>query len=208
MRIGVLGTGNVARALGARWAGTGHDVVLGSRHPGEREGRGLPVAGLSEVAGDADVLVNATPGDASLGLLEDIGAAALAGKVLVDVAIGFTADMALTHPTASLAEEIQQAFPATAVVKTLATTTASVMADPARLSTSGNVFLSGDDAGAKRTVGRLLLDLGWPRSAQLDLGGIATARGQEHHALLFLGVAGALGTHEFNISIVTGEPTG
>ncbi|MFE4334406.1 hypothetical protein ACFRQM_34865 [Streptomyces sp. NPDC056831] len=64
------------------------------------------------------------------------------------------------------------------------------------------VFLSGDDAEAERTIGRLLDDLGRPASSRMDLGGIATARGQEHFALLFLGVAGALGTHVFNINVV------
>ncbi|SCK50497.1 hypothetical protein H181DRAFT_04579 [Streptomyces sp. WMMB 714] len=203
MRIGFFGTGNVAEALAGRWAAAGHDVVLGSRHPEERAKPGRTVTGLAEAARHGEVLVNATPGDASLDLLRRVGAPTLEGKVLIDVGIGFTADMALTHPAASLGEEIQEAFPATYVVKTLATMTASVMADPGGLRSPGSVFLSGDDAGAKTTAGRLLNDLGWPDEAQLDLGGIATARGQEHYALLFLGIAGALGTHAFNISVVT-----
>ncbi|MFJ9806048.1 hypothetical protein [Streptomyces wuyuanensis] len=47
----------------------------------------------------------------------------------------------------------------------------------------------------------LLGGLGRPEGSLLDLGGIATA-GQEHFALLFLGLAGALGTHEFNVRVV------
>lgn len=203
MRIGFFGTGNVAGALAARWTDAGHDVVLGSRHPEERAAPGRTVTGLAEAAAHGEVLVNATPGDASLGVLTGIGAPALEGKVLIDIGIGFTEGMALTHPVTSLGEEIQAAFPATSVVKTLATMTASVMADPGALRSPGNVFLSGDDGAAKKTTGRLLTDLGWPDSAQLDLGGIATARGQEHYALLFLGIAGALGTHTFNIGVVT-----
>lgn len=207
MRIGLLGTGNVARALATRWAATGHDVVLGSRQPQPQpHGRadpGLTVTGLDEAAAHGEVVVNATPGTASLELLTGIGAPALTGKVLIDIAIGFTDDMALSHPGVSLGEEIQQAFPATPVVKTLSTMTASVMADPAGLDSPGNVFLSGDDTEAKQLTGRLLTDLGWPTSSQLDLGGITTARGQEHFAMLFLGIAGALGTHTFNIGVIT-----
>lgn len=203
MRIGILGTGNVAGALGARWAAAGHDVALGSRTPeGGVRGDGPVVVGLREAAEHGEVLVNATPGTESLGVLRAVGADALAGKVLIDVGIGFTPDWALSHPVLSLGEEIQQAFPDLAVVKTLCTVTASVMADPAGLSSPGTMFLSGEDDAAKRTVGLLLTDLGWPESAQLDLGGIGTARGQEHFALLFLGVAGALGTHVFNIGVV------
>lgn len=99
MRIGLLGTGNVARALADGWSAAGHDVLLGSRRPKERTGLGLPVAGLGETAAHAEVLVNATPGAVS--------------------------------------------------------------------------------------------------------GGITTARGQEHFALLFMGIAGGLGAHTFNINVVT-----
>ncbi|WP_326597382.1 NADPH-dependent F420 reductase [Streptomyces sp. NBC_01803] len=205
MKIGFLGTGNVARALATGWAAAGHDVVLGSRKPEDREGRpdgGHTVTGLAEAAAHADVLVNATPGTASLDVLEVIGAPALAGKVLIDVAVGLTQDMRLSHPGVSLGEEIQAAYPELRVVKSLCTITAAVMVAPGLLDGPSTVFLSGDDEAAKRTAGGLLTDLGWPETSLLDLGDIATARGQEHFALLFLGVAGALGTHRFNVRVV------
>jgi predicted dinucleotide-binding enzyme len=204
MRIGLLGTGNVARALGEAWAAAGHDVLLGSRAPEEKQrelGPALPVAGLAEAAGHGEVLVNATPGTVSLDLLAGIGAGALAGKVLLDVGVGLTDDLRLAHPEESLGELIQRAFPEVRVVKTLVTMTAAVMVAPGALDGPSTVFLSGDDAAAKRTVGGLLADLGWGPEARLDLGGIATARGQEHLALLFLAVAGALGTHTFNFHV-------
>ncbi|MGW5735308.1 MULTISPECIES: NADPH-dependent F420 reductase [Streptomyces] len=206
MRIGLLGTGNVARALASGWRDAGHDVVLGSRSPQERGGaqelREFTVVGLGEAAGHGDVVVNATPGTASMGVLEDIGAAALRGKVMVDVGVGFTGDMELSHPNYSLGEEIQAAFPETAVVKTLATVDSAVMKDPGSLEEPGTIFLSGDDADAKRTTRRLLGDLGWADASQLDLGGIVTARGQEHAAYLFLGVAESIGAYGFSFKVV------
>jgi predicted dinucleotide-binding enzyme len=209
MRIGLLGTGNVARALATAWAGAGHDVLLGSRRPEDRAGglRGLPVATLDDAAAHAEVLVNATPGTESLAILSRIGAPALAGKVLIDVAIGFTDELEVVHPDeGSLGEQLQRAFPQARVVKTLCTVTAAVMVDPAGLDGPSTVFLSGDDPAAKELTARLLTDLGWPVAGQLDLGAIETARGQEHFAHLFLGVAGALGTHIFNIHLVPGAP--
>ncbi|MFE0174724.1 NADPH-dependent F420 reductase [Streptomyces sp. NPDC059002] len=204
MRIGLLGTGNVARALAHRWRAAGHDVLLGSRHPEERKDIGLPVAGLGETAAHADVLVNATPGNVSVELLRSIGAQALDGMLLIDVGVGLTDDYTeLSHPNSSLAEHIQEAFPRTRVVKTLCTMDSTAMIAPDDLEGPSTVFLSGDDAGAKRTTGRLLTDLGWAPSAQLDIGGIVTARGQEHFALLFMGIAGGLGAHTFNIKVVT-----
>ncbi|MEU6083655.1 NAD(P)-binding domain-containing protein [Streptomyces sp. NPDC047108] len=204
MRIGLLGTGHVARALGAAWATAGHDILLGSRSPEDRADLGLPVASPAEAAAHAEVLVNATPGTESLNVLTGIGAAALDETVLIDAAIGFTPEGTLSHPVESLGEVLQRTFPGTRVVKTLCTMTASVMADPGGLTEPGTVFLSGDDAAAKDTTERLLGDLGWPEASRLDIGGIETARGQEHFALLFLGIAGGLGTHTFNVRVVQG----
>ncbi|MFC8096095.1 NADPH-dependent F420 reductase [Streptomyces sp. NPDC057301] len=204
MRIGLLGTGNVARALGHGWSAAGHDVLLGSRNPKERTNLGLPVAGLSETAAHAEVLVNATPGTVSVELLHSIGVPALAGILLIDVGVGLSDDYTeLSHPNSSLGEQIQEAFPLTRVVKTLCTMDATVMIAPNDLEGASTVFLSGDDAEAKRTTGRLLTDLGWAPSSQLDIGGIRTARGQEHFALLFMGIAGGVGAHMFNIKVVT-----
>lgn len=203
MRIGLLGTGNVARALAQGWRAAGHDTLLGSRAPKERTDLGIPVADLHETTAHAEVLVNATPGNVSVELLRSIGASALAGKVLIDVGVGLTDDYTeLSHPNSSLAEQIQRAFPLTPVVKTLCTMDSTAMIAPDSLEGPSTVFLSGDDAGAKQLTGRLLTDLGWPSSSQLDIGGITTARGQEHFALLFMGIAGGLGAHTFNIKVV------
>ncbi|MFI9777838.1 hypothetical protein ACIHCV_24500 [Streptomyces sp. NPDC051956] len=56
------------------------------------------------------------------------------------------------------------------------------------------------------TWAALLTDLGRPESRHLDLGGIGTARGREHFALLFLGVASALGGYGLNIKVVRTLP--
>ncbi|WP_225800812.1 NADPH-dependent F420 reductase [Streptomyces sp. NK15101] len=211
MRIGILGTGHVGRALASAWERAGHDVAIGSRRPGDPDllaeleelvAAGVRVEGSAAAAAHAEVLVNATPGTASVALLGTIGAPALAGKVLLDVAVGFLADGTPSHPVVSLGEEIQQAFPDTRVVKTFSTIDRGVMVAPGSLEGPSTVFLSGEDAGAKQAVRGLLTDLGWSGDSVLDLGGIATARGQEHFADLFVAVARATGTYEFGIRIV------
>ncbi|MEU0401149.1 NAD(P)-binding domain-containing protein [Streptomyces sp. NPDC006197] len=211
MRIGILGTGHVGKALASAWARAGHDVVVGSRRPrdpellAELEGlvaEGVRVEGSATAAEHGDVLVNATPGTASVALLDRIGAPALAGKVLLDVAVGFLKDGTLSHPVVSLGEEIQQAFPDTRVVKTFSTVDRGVMVAPDSLEGPSTVFLSGEDADAKKAVRGLLTDLGWSDDSVLDLGGITTARGQEHFADLFVAIARATGTYEFGIRVV------
>ncbi|MEV8592929.1 NAD(P)-binding domain-containing protein [Streptomyces sp. NPDC052012] len=211
MKISILGTGHVGRALAAGWAGAGHDVVLGSRRPddpdlraepAERWGERIRVADPASAAADAEVVVNATPGTASVAALSAVGAPALRGKVLLDVGVGFDAEGNLSHLVESLGEEIQRTFPDTRVVKTLCTIDRELMVAPDSLEGPSTVFLSGDDADAKRTVAGLLADLGWPADSVLDLGGIATARGQEHYALLFMGIAEAVGSYGFGIRVV------
>ncbi|WP_330174773.1 NAD(P)-binding domain-containing protein [Streptomyces sp. NBC_01498] len=203
MRIGFLGTGFVARAVAVAAATAGHDVVLGSRHPEAAADREppLPVVGLTAAVEHGEIVVNATPGTVSLELLGGLREK-LKGKVLLDIAVGLTGERGLAHPNSSIGEQLQRALPATRVVKTLCTMDSATMTDPGALSGGSTVFLSGDDAEAKARVVALLEDLGWPADSRLDLGGIETSRGQEHFALLFLGIADALGTYTFNIRVV------
>jgi 8-hydroxy-5-deazaflavin:NADPH oxidoreductase len=154
------------------------------KDPSSKGDLGSPVAPLTDVVADHDVAVNATPGSASLELAKGIGAAALAGKILIDVANANTPSFDLVYPNSSLAEKLQAALPETHVVKTMNTAAMAVMTDPATLPAS-SVFVSGDDPGAKATVTGLLTDFGWPDESIVDLGGIQSARGSEHYFLMF-----------------------
>ena len=107
----------------------------------------------------------------------------------------------LVKDTDSLGEQIQLAFPDTRVVKTLNTMTADLQADPGQLAGGDHtVFVSGDDAEAKKEVTRFLASLG--HTDVIDLGDITTARGTEMYLPLWLRLWGALGTGIFNIKVV------
>ena len=202
MRLAILGTGNVAQSLAQRWSAAGHEITFGSRNPESKGTLGAPVTSSATAVAGSDVVVNATPGSASLELVEGIGAAAFAGKVLVDVANANTPSFELVYPNSSLAEKLQAALPAAKVVKTMNTAARSIMTEPATLPPS-SVFVSGDDEGAKATVVSLLTDLGWPDGSIVDLGGIASARGTEHYFLMFAALMQSLRTPAFNIRLIT-----
>jgi 8-hydroxy-5-deazaflavin:NADPH oxidoreductase len=104
--------------------------------------------------------------------------------------------------TDSLGEQIQRAFPYVKVVKTLNTVTAAVMIDPGAVAGGEHhIFVSGDDADAKRQVtGWLESWFGWRHI--VDLGDISTARGTEMYLPLWVRLMGALGTPMFNLHIV------
>jgi 8-hydroxy-5-deazaflavin:NADPH oxidoreductase len=202
LQIGILGTGNVAQMLARRWSAAGHRVTFGSRDPASKATLDAPVTTPAAAVADNDVVVNATPGAASLELFEGIGAAAFAGKVLVDVANASMPSFELVYPNSSLAEKLQAALPEAKVVKTMNTAAMSVMTEPATLPPS-SVFVSGDDTDAKVTVTSLLKDLGWTDGSIVDLGGIRSARGPEHYFVMFVALMQSLRTPAFNICLVT-----
>ncbi|MGZ4638651.1 MAG: NADPH-dependent F420 reductase [Actinomycetes bacterium] len=226
MKIAVLGTGMVGRAFAARLTGLGHDVVIGTRDveatlartepdrmgnpPYAQWQEGQPNVRLvdyAEAGAQGELVINATSGDGSLAALEAVGADALAGKVVLDIAnpldfsAGFPPSLSVVN-TDSLAEQIQRAFPTARVVKSLNTMNCLVMVDPKRLPEDHNVFVAGDDADAKAAVVGLLGDFGWPQASIIDLGGLSAARGTEMFLPLWLSLMQSLGTGDFNIKVV------
>jgi 8-hydroxy-5-deazaflavin:NADPH oxidoreductase len=226
MRVGVLGTGTVGRAITARLAELGHEVVVGTRNVTanmartEPDGRGNPpfgtwaeghpqvrVGSFADAAAAGELIVNTTSGAGSLPSLTAAGEDNLAGKVLLDIAnpLDFSAGMSPTlfvKDTDSLGEQIQRAFPQAKVVKALNTMNALVMVHPDRVPGDHSVFLSGDDSDAKQTVTDLLRGFGWSADNIVDLGGIRSARGVEMYLPLWLSLRQALGTGDFNIHVV------
>ncbi|MDQ4503273.1 NAD(P)-binding domain-containing protein [Sinomonas sp. ASV322] len=214
MEIGILGSGTVGRTLGAKFLELGHRVTIGSRDAAKPEAiewadaHGADATDFAEAAEAGELLVNATAGAASLDVLLSVGAEALGGKVLIDVAnrldfsAGFPPFVTVSNHR-SLGEELQHAFPSLRVVKALNTVNAAVMIAPERIGGGvHDVFVAGDDAEAKRDVVELLAAFGWRRDRIRDLGGIKAARGLETYLPLWLELMGLLGTAEFNIRIV------
>jgi len=85
----------------------------------------------------------------------------------------------------SLAERIQAAFPETKVVKALNTVNANLMVNPGRVPGETDIFVSGNDAGAKARVTQILKEeFGW--KSVIDLGDLMGARGTESYLHLWL----------------------
>ncbi|MCX5198345.1 NAD(P)-binding domain-containing protein [Streptomyces sp. NBC_00249] len=217
MRYAILGTGVVGRTIGARLLELGHEVVTGTRDPEATLARAEyaewrqahPTAHLTtfrEAAREGGTLINATGGQVSIDALTAAEAAHLDGKILIDVANpldfshGFPPRLDPVDDD-SLGELIQRTFPQLRVVKTLNTMNCQIMVDPSRVAGDHTVFLSGEDAEAKKQVHALLTSFGWPDRAILDLGGIETARGTEMLLPIWLRLMGALGHSEFNFHI-------
>lgn len=179
MRIGVLGTGMVGRAISGRLAELGHDVKVGSRTEGDGK---VVFAGAANLAGKLLVDVS-NPLDFSSG-----------GPGL------------FTTSTDSLGERIQAAFPAARVVKALNTINCNVMVDPGSVPGDHVVFVCGNDEEARAHASALITELGFPKHRIIDLGDITGARGAEQYVMLWVRLVGVVGSPRFNISLSTMAP--
>jgi predicted dinucleotide-binding enzyme len=127
--------------------------------------------------------------------------------VLIDIAnpLDFSKGMPPTlfsGNTDSLGEAAQREFPGAKVVKTLNTVNCEVMVDAKRVAGGDHdMFMAGNDAGAKAQVSELLKGwFGW--KSVIDLGDISAARGTESYLPLWIRLWGALKTADFNVKLV------
>ncbi len=225
MKITVLGTGMVGQTISARLKGLGFDVSMETRNPEETKNRieANPMTGVafsdwykehSDIAlvaygqsvEDAELVINATSGGASLEVLSKIGSDKLTDKVLLDIAnpLDFSQGMPpflSVCNTNSLAEQIQAKFPQTKVVKSLNTMNALIMVHPEIIPGDHNVFVSGNDELAKKKVIKLLNSFGWKTENIIDLGDISSARGTEMLLPVWMRLWGVFGHADFNFHI-------
>ena len=200
MRFAVMGTGDVGKAIGAGLVSLGHEVRVGSRSAGPGKST------FAEAAAWAEVIVNATKGEASLAALRAAGSANFIGKILIDVAnpLDFSKGMPptlLVKDDDSLGESIQREFPQAFVVKTLNTMSAALMANPGLVKEEHDVFLSGNDKAAKAFVTEILRAWGWKNIR--DIGDITTARGTEMLMPLWIRLLGTFGNGYYNFHVAT-----
>ncbi|QLG26361.1 NAD(P)-binding domain-containing protein [Halorarum halophilum] len=210
-RIGVLGSGDVGRALGSGFARHGWDVAVGSRDPGKlhdwRDDVGgsvaddgsVSVGSFADAAAHGDVAVLAVRGAAALDALDLAGHDNFAGTLLLDTTnpLDFSGGMPphlLFGGTDSLGERIQSALPDAHVVKCFNTVSNAQMVDPEFEEGTPPMFICGDDADAKGRTEDILVELGWPGT--MDVGDIESARHLEALVPLWVRVGSVMDTSE------------
>jgi predicted dinucleotide-binding enzyme len=193
MNVGILGSGDVAKTLGAGFLKHSHAVMLGTRdvkkladwhaqHPGAR------VGSFADAATFGEIVVLAAKGTAALDVLGRAGRG-LAGKVVMDA----TNPIADAPPVGgvlkffttlddSLLERLQKAHPDVRFVKAFSSVGNARMVNPRYAAGRPTMFICGNDAGAKKTVTGVLDQFGWET---LDLGGVEAARAIEPLCILW-----------------------
>lgn len=189
MKVGIVGTGRVAQALGSAWARCGHDLFIVGRDPepaaelaNQLGPRSRPCTAV-ELADHAEVILLAVPWLSIREVLDEVGS--LAGKVLIDC-INPLRPSDFTRPAdlggaASTADQLARWLPDARIVKAFNTVSAATMRAPRFGGQSATMPFCGDDVAAKAAVGRLIVDAGFE---PLDVGGLDEAPLLESLALL------------------------
>ena len=215
MKLGAFGTGTVGQTIAGKLVTLGHQTKMGARSASNEKaaawvaktGQGASHGTFADAAAFGELIFNCTAGSGTVEAAQAAGADNLRGKILIDVSNaldfskGFPPSL-FTGNTDSLGEQLQRALPETKVVKSLNTVNANLMVDAGSLAGGDHdVFVSGNDPGAKAHVSEILRD--WFGSKNVvDLGDITTARGTESYVALWVRLYGALQTPQFNIKLV------
>ena len=219
MNIGVLGTGMVGETIATALTEKGHNVRMGSRTSNnekaaewvKKSNNHATQGDFNDAASFGEIVFLCLNGNHAMDAVRSVDADNVAGKIVIDVTnpLDFSKGMpprlieGLNNST-SLGEEIQNAWPASRVVKTFNTVNSNVMVNP-KLVNNGDhtLFICGDDADAKNKVKHFLVDtFGWRPDSLLDLGGIVTARGTEAYVPFWVMLMQATGSPMFNVKVV------
>lgn len=196
--IAIIGTGEVANAVGPMFAAQGHTIVYGSRDPNRdsvrelvrRTGASASATTPAEAAARAEVVMVAVPWDVVPDVVRGLGN--LSGKIVIDptnpriVGDDGLRDWAVDTSNAQI---IQDLAPGARVVKALNTMNWRTMVDPAATGGPVSVPIVGDDESAKAFVVELIDAIGLE---PVDLGPLRYVRMVEGMYLLW-GNANTLG---------------
>jgi predicted dinucleotide-binding enzyme len=198
-KIGILGTGDVGRTLGKGFVASGHEVKLGSRDAknekaqawAKENGAKASAGTFADAAKHGEIIVLATLWTGTKQALDMAGPDSFAGKLVIDATnpIDFSGGgpkLAVGH-TDSGGETVQRWLPKAHVVKCFNIVTARSMVDPQFPGGPPDMWIAGNDEGAKKKVGEILRDFGW--NDPIDTGGIEGARLLEPMCILWVNYA-------------------
>lgn len=193
-KIGILGSGVVAKTLGAGFLKYGYEVMLGSREPAKLadwqaanpQGQ---LGSFAEAAAFGDAVLLAVKGTAAESALALAGSDNLNGKLVMDatnpIAEQAPTDGVLAYFTnhdQSLMERLQHLHPEARFVKVFSSVGAYQMINPRYAEGRPSMFICGNDDAAKTDVAHVLDQFGWDVE---DMGTATAARAIEPLAMLW-----------------------
>jgi predicted dinucleotide-binding enzyme len=194
VRIGVLGSGEVARTLAAGLLKHGHEVLVGTREPSKlrdwlKANPRSSAGSFADAAASGDVLVLAVRGSVAARALRLAGTSNLVGKIVIDACNPIAEQPPVngvlrffTSLDDSLMERLQKEFSVARFVKAFNSVGHAHMVEPKLAGGPPTMFICGNDAQAKQTVATLVAQLGWEAA---DMGMVESARAIEPLCMLW-----------------------
>jgi predicted dinucleotide-binding enzyme len=202
MKVGILGSSDVAKSLARGFLNEGHEVMLGSREPGkltswvQESGNGASGGTFPETAKFGELVVLAVNGAKSVEAVQMAGVDNFNGKVVIDATNPL--DMSGGPPPkligslgTSSGELNQKALPGAFVVKAFNTVGHAHFYKPEFAGGPPDMFLCGEDADAKEQVSRICRAFGWN---PIDVGGIGFSHYLEATAMVWI-ITAFTGSH-------------
>lgn len=194
MKVGVLGSGDVAKVLAAGFLKHGHAVTIGSRTPAKlsdwsAQHPGMAVADFAGAAAFGELIVLAVKGNAAAEVLRLAGAKNLNGKAVMD-ACNPIEDAPPEHgvlrfftsQSESLMELLQKEFPDAHFVKAYNSVGNTCMINPQFAGGKPTMFICGNNDAAKQKVTKINEQFGWETA---DMGAVEAARAIEPLCMLW-----------------------
>ncbi len=194
MKIGIIGSGVVAKTLAGGFLRHGHEVMLATRTPSKlvewaAKNPGTRIGNFSEAAQFGDLVILAVKGVAAAEALRTAGAVNLAGKTVIDatnpIADAPPANGVLkffTDLDESLMERLQREFGDVRFVKAFNSVGNACMVNPQFKGGKPTMFICGNDEAAKKSVTGILDQFGWETA---DMGKAEAARAIEPLCMLW-----------------------
>jgi predicted dinucleotide-binding enzyme len=201
MKIGILGSGDVGKALARGFLALSNEVMIGSRDPEKLSD--WPSRGTFEEAAQfGELLVLATLGTAAENAITLAGPSNFDGKVVIDTTNPL--DFSSGGPRLSvgfddsLGEQVQRWIPKAQVVKAFNTVGNAFMFKPDFPGGPPTMFIAGNDGESKRLVSQICEHFGWDIS---DLGGIESSRYLEPMCMAWVlhGIGSKSWNHAFKL---------
>jgi 8-hydroxy-5-deazaflavin:NADPH oxidoreductase len=194
MKVGILGSGDVAKALAGGFLKHGHEVMLGTRTPDKladwlAQNPPSRAGSFADAAKFAELVALAVKGTAAADALRGATAANLRGKPVID-ATNPIAEAApvngvlkfFTNLDESLMERLQREFADARFVKAFNSVGHACMVNPQFKGGRPTMFICGNDDAAKKIVAEVVDKFGWETA---DMGKAEAARAIEPLCMLW-----------------------
>lgn len=210
-KIGIIGSGNVAKALGNGFTKYNYPLMMGTSQASKlkewnEKNPSAQIGSFQDAVNFADVIVLAVKGDVAVSVIQSLSKSSLKGKTIIDTTNPIDHSRApqngvlpfFTDLNQSLLEKLQAAVPEANFVKSFSCVGNAFMVDPDFNGLKPSMFICGNNDLARAEVSEILKDFHWEIE---DFGKAESARAIEPLCMLWCipGIQNGKWSHAFKL---------